>query len=117
MPPMAWSVHHDNGLPSEIKTGALGEIDGIKAEAITRAWHNSARRRWISGLIEQIAAYHQRITADVTEIPIQTYRARLKDFGQAMTEGHCHAVFTGSFPTGRVIPTGAHRLIPQPLPA
>ena len=118
MPPMAWTVHRDNVLPSEIKAAALSEIDGIKSRGHHPCIAFQFRQKALDlRLIEQIAAYHQRITADVTEIPIQTHRARLKDFGQAMTEGHCHAVFTGSFPTGRVIPTGAHRLIPQPLPA
>ena len=118
MPPMAWPVHRDNALPSEIKAGALGEIDGIKSRGHHACMAFQFRQKALNlRLIEQIVAYHQRITADVIEIPIQTYRARLKDFGQTMTEGHCYAVFTGSFPTGRVIPTGAHRLIPQPLPA
>ena len=82
MPPMAWSVHHDNGLPSEVKAGALSEIDGIKSRGHHPCMAFQFRQKALDlRLIEQIAAYHQRITADVTEIPIQTYRARLKDFG------------------------------------
>ena len=74
MPPMAWSVHHDNGLPSEIKTGALDEIDGIKSRGHHPCMAFQFRQKALDLLlIEQIAAYHQRITTDVTEIPIQTY--------------------------------------------
>ena len=101
MPPMAWPVHRDNALPSELKADALGEIDGIKSRSHHPCMAFQFRQKALDlRLIEQIAAHHKSITADVTEIPIQTHRARLKDFGQAMTEGHRHAVFKGPFPTG-----------------